>query len=229
VRPKTPGVLRLETPAGLVIASMSRRASTSNPCVLTNVPGFLHSTGLEAECPGIGTLKVDVAYGGNFYAIVEPQAGYRDMADFTAGQLVQMSPVLRKNLNAKYTFQHPENPTIKGAQPHPCGPGAPKAEGAHARNAVFYGDKAIDRSPCGTGTSARHGAAGRQGQAQGRRRPSCTRASSAACSRAASRKPPRSATTKPSCPSVEGWARITGYNTIFIDDRDPYKHGFQVI
>src|SRR5262245_36964425 len=76
------------------------------------------------------------------------------MADFTAGQLVQMSPVLRKNLNAKYTFQHPENPTIKGLS-HILWTGAPKAEGAHARNAVFYGDKAIDRSPCGTGTSAR--------------------------------------------------------------------------
>ena len=52
---------------------------------LTNVPGFLHSAGLEVECPGIGAIKVDVAYGGNFYAIVEPQEGYRDMADFTAG------------------------------------------------------------------------------------------------------------------------------------------------
>src|SRR5918994_15751 len=75
VRPKTPGVLRLETPAGLVIAAYEQQGEYVESVRLTNVPGFLHSTGLEAECPGIGTLKVDVAYGGNFYAIVEPQAG----------------------------------------------------------------------------------------------------------------------------------------------------------
>ncbi len=53
---------------------------------LTNVPAFLHSEDLEIDCPDIGPIKVDVAYGGNFYAIVEPQANYRDMADFTAGE-----------------------------------------------------------------------------------------------------------------------------------------------
>src|SRR6201988_3377592 len=127
VRPKIPGVLRLETPAGLVIAEYEQKGEYVESVRLTNVPGFLHSTGLEAECPGIGPLKVDVAYGGTFYAIVEPRPGYRAMADFTAGQLVQMSPVLRSNLNAIYTFQHPENPTIKGLS-HILWTGAPKAE-----------------------------------------------------------------------------------------------------
>jgi 4-hydroxyproline epimerase len=227
VRPKMPGVLRLETPAGLVIAEYEQKGDYVESVRLTNVPGFLHSTGLEAECPGIGTLKVDVAYGGNFYAIVEPQAGYRDMADFTAGQLVQMSPVLRKNLNAKYTFQHPENPTIKGLS-HILWTGAPKAEGAHARNAVFYGDKAIDRSPCGTGTSARMAQLAAKGKLKvgdafvhesiiGSLFKGRVKEAAKVCNYEAI------------VPSVEGWARVTGYNTIFIDDRDPYKHGFQVI
>src|SRR5262249_49803952 len=133
VRPKTPGTLRLEKPAGVGVAGYEQNGENVGSVRLTQVPGFLPSTGLGAGGPGIGTIKVDVAYGGNFYAIVEPQPGYRDMADFTAGQLVQMSPVLRKNLNAKYTFQHPENPTIKGLS-HILWTGAPKAEGAHARN-----------------------------------------------------------------------------------------------
>jgi 4-hydroxyproline epimerase len=227
VRPKSPGVLRLETPAGLVIAEYNQVGEYVESVRLTNVPGFLHSTGLEAECPGIGNLKVDVAYGGNFYAIVEPQPGYRDMADFTAGQLVQMSPVLRKNLNAKYTFQHPENPTIKGLS-HILWTGAPKHSEAHARNAVFYGDKAIDRSPCGTGTSARMAQLAGKGKLKvgdafvhesiigslfkGRVKEAAKVGNYDAI-----------------VPTVEGWARVTGYNTIFIDDRDPYKHGFQVI
>ena len=227
VRPKTPGVLRLETPAGLVIAEYEQKGEYVESVRLTNVPGFLHSSGLEAECPGIGTLKVDVAYGGNFYAIVEPQAGYRDMADFTAGQLVQMSPVLRKNLNAKYTFQHPENPTIKGLS-HILWTGAPKAEGAHARNAVFYGDKAIDRSPCGTGTSARMA----QLAAKGKLKVGDSFVHESIIGslfKGRVKEAAKVGNYEAIVPSVEGWARVTGYNTIFIDDRDPYKHGFQVI
>jgi 4-hydroxyproline epimerase len=227
VRPKTPGVLRLETPAGLVIAEYEQKGEYVESVRLTNVPGFLHSSGIEAECPGIGTLKVDVAYGGNFYAIVEPQAGYRDMADFTAGQLVQMSPVLRKNLNAKYTFQHPENPTIKGLS-HILWTGAPKAEGAHARNAVFYGDKAIDRSPCGTGTSARMA----QLAAKGKLKVGDSFVHESIIGslfKGRVKEAAKVGNYEAIVPSVEGWARVTGYNTIFIDDRDPYKHGFQVI
>jgi 4-hydroxyproline epimerase len=227
VRPKIPGVLRLETPAGLVIAEYEQKGEYVESVRLTNVPGFLHSTGIEAECPGIGTLKVDVAYGGNFYAIVEPQAGYRDMADFTAGQLVQMSPVLRRNLNAKYTFQHPENPTIKGLS-HILWTGAPKAEGAHARNAVFYGDKAIDRSPCGTGTSARMA----QLAAKGKLKVGDSFVHESIIGslfKGRVKEAAKVGNYEAIVPSVEGWARVTGYNTIFIDDRDPYKHGFQVI
>jgi 4-hydroxyproline epimerase len=227
VRPKTPGVLRLETPAGLVIAEYEQKGEYVESVRLTNVPGFLHSTGLEAECPGLGTIKVDVAYGGNFYAIVEPQANYRDMADFAAGQLVQMSPVLRRNLNAKYTFQHPENSTIKGLS-HILWTGAPKAEGAHARNAVFYGDKAIDRSPCGTGTSARMA----QLAAKGKLKVGDAFVHESIIGslfKGRVKEAAKVANYEAIVPSVEGWARITGYNTIFIDDRDPYKHGFQVI
>ncbi len=227
VRPGTPGVLRLETPAGLVVAEYEQKGEYVESVRLTNVPSFLHSTGLEAECPGIGPIKVDVAYGGNFYAIVEPQAGYRDMADFTAGDLMRMSPVLRKNLNAKYTFQHPENSTIKGLS-HILWTGAPNAAGAHARNAVFYGDKAIDRSPCGTGTSARMA----QLAAKGRLKVGDQFVHESIIGSLFKGRVVEAAKVgnyEAIVPSVEGWARVTGYNTIFIDDRDPYKHGFQVI
>ncbi|MBL9035398.1 MAG: 4-hydroxyproline epimerase [Rhodospirillaceae bacterium] len=227
VRPKTPGVLRLETPAGLVVAEYNQVGEYVESVRLTNVPGFLHSEGLEADCPGIGNLRVDIAYGGNFYAIVEPQPGYRDMADFTAGQLVQMSPVLRKNLNAKYTFQHPENPTIKGLS-HILWTGAPKHPEAHARNAVFYGDKAIDRSPCGTGTSARMAQLAGKGKLKvGDAFVHESIIGSMFKGRVVDKA--KVGNYDAIIPSVEGWARVTGYNTIFIDDRDPYKHGFQVI
>jgi len=155
VTPKREGRLVLDVPAGPIEAEYTRDGlGNINEVRIRNVPSFLYRSNLSVDVPGFGNIIFDVAFGGNFYAIIEPQESYRDMADFTAGQLVQMSPVLRKNLNAKYTFQHPENPTIKGLS-HILWTGAPKAAGAHARNAVFYGGKAIDRSPCGTGTSAR--------------------------------------------------------------------------
>lgn len=226
VRPKKPGVLHLDTPAGLVVAEYEQVGEYVESVRLTNVPGFLHSEGLEIDCPDIGPIKVDVAYGGNFYAIVEPQPGYRDMADFTAGDFVRMSPILRQRLNEKYTFQHPENPTIKGLS-HILWTGAPRDPKADARNAVFYGEKAIDRSPCGTGTSARMA----QLAAKGKLKVGDSFVHESIIGSLFKGRIEKSAKVgnyDAIVPSVEGWARVTGYNTIFIDDRDPYKHGFVV-
>ncbi len=226
VQPKTPGTLRLETPAGLVIAEYNQVGEYVESVRLTNVPAFLHSEDLEIDCPDIGPIKVDVAYGGNFYAIVEPQANYRDMADFTAGDLVRMSPILRKRMNEKYTFQHPENPTIKGLS-HILWTGKPKHPEADARNAVFYGDKAIDRSPCGTGTSARMA----QLAGKGKLKVGDSFVHESIIGSLFKGKVVKEAKVgnrSAIVPSIEGWARVTGYNTIFIDDRDPYRHGFVV-
>jgi 4-hydroxyproline epimerase len=226
VRPKTPGVLRLETPAGLVVAEYNQVGEYVESVRLTNVPAFLHSEDLEIDAPEIGPIKVDVAYGGNFYAIVEPQENYRDMADFSAGDLVRLSPILRQRLNAKYTFQHPENETIRGLS-HILWTGAPKAKEADARNAVFYGDKAIDRSPCGTGTSARMAHLAAKGKLKvGDSFVHESIIGSLFTGRVV--KEAKVGNHAAIIPSVEGWARVTGINTIFIDDRDPYKHGFVV-
>jgi len=226
VKPKTPGTLRLETPAGLVIAEYNQVGEYVESVRLTNVPSFLHSEDLAIDCPDLGPIKVDVAYGGNFYAIVEPQENYRDMADFTAGDLVRMSPILRQRMNEKYTFQHPENPTIKGLS-HILWTGAPKNPEADARNAVFYGDKAIDRSPCGTGTSARM--AQLAGKGKLKTGDSFVHESIiGSLFKGRVVKEAKVGNHAAIIPSIEGWARVTGYNTIFIDDRDPYKHGFVV-
>ncbi|HYB10738.1 MAG TPA: 4-hydroxyproline epimerase [Alphaproteobacteria bacterium] len=227
VTPKTPGELRLDTPAGLVVANYTQSGPYVESVRLTNIPSFLHSTDLEVECDGLGSLKVDVAYGGNFYAIVEPQKGYRDVADLTPGEILRRSPLLRKSINARYEFVHPENSTIRGCS-HVLWTGAPKNPDANARNAVFYGDKAIDRSPCGTGTSARMA----QMAARGMLRigdefvhesiiGSLFRGRVEALTKVGN--------YQAIVPSIEGWARVIGYNTIFIDDRDPYKHGFQLV
>jgi 4-hydroxyproline epimerase len=226
VKPKIPGVLMLDTPAGPVKAEYRQEGAHVEEVRITNVASFLHSEGLDVECPDLGPLKVDVAYGGNFYAIVEPQENYRDLGNHAALDLIKWSPVLRQRLNERYTFEHPENPSIRGLT-HMLWTGKPTVEGAHARNAVFYGEKAIDRSPCGTGTSARMA----QLAAKGKLKPGDDFVHESIIGSLFKGRVEAEAAVgnRPAIiPSIGGWARMTGYNTIFIDDRDPFAHGFTV-
>jgi 4-hydroxyproline epimerase len=227
VTPKTPGHLRIETPAGLVLIEYKQEGKKVLSVKLTNVPAFLYATDLEVVCPDLGKIKVDVAYGGNFYAIVDPQEHFQGLEYYTADQLISWSRVCRKLLNEQYIFIHPENENIKGLS-HLLWTGKAIAPTSTARNAVFYGDKAIDRSPCGTGTSARMA----QWYAKGKlKKGDAFIHESIIGSTFTGRIEAETAVAgKPAIvPSIEGWARVTGYNTIIIDDDDPYAHGFQVI
>ena len=154
IKPKTPGIVRMEAPAGLVLISYTEIDGKVKSVRLTNVPSYLARTELTVSCPELGELVVDVSYGGNFYAIVDVQKNFKGLEHYTADKLISWARVLRKNINDKYSFVHPENETIKGCS-HILWTGAVLDKKSTARNAVFYGDKAIDRSPCGTGTSAR--------------------------------------------------------------------------
>ena len=228
IQPKTPGIVRMEAPAGLVMIEYKQIDGKVKTVKLTNVPSFLHSTELVVECPDLGELVVDVAYGGNFYAIVDAQKNYKGIDHYSAGQLIAWARELRKNINDQYEFIHPDDPTINGCS-HILWTGDPIDQTSTARNAVFYGDKAIDRSPCGTGTSARMAQWYAKGKLKkgeefvhesviGSKFIGRIEEETAVAGKAAIR------------PSIEGWARLYGYNTIWIDkEDDPYAHGFQVI
>lgn len=227
ITPKVPGKLRLETPAGLVLVDYVQEGKKVKSVKLTNVKSFLAAENLEVNCPDLGTLHVDVAYGGNFYAIVDPQENFAGLENYTADQLISWSRELRKRLNEKYTFVHPENEHIKGLS-HLLWTGATISPEATARNAVFYGDKAIDRSPCGTGTSARMA----QWYAKGKLRKGdrFIHESIIGSQFNGTIEEETTMAGKPAIvPGIEGWAMVTGYNTIILDDDDPYVHGFQVL
>lgn len=238
IQPKVPGIVRMEAPAGLVMIEYKTvdrpqtaddgRSFKVESVKLTNVPAFLHSTELVVDFPGLGELVVDVSYGGNFYAIVDVQRNFKGLEYYAADKLIAWAREMRKNINAKYEFIHPEDATINGCS-HILWTGAVLDNTSTARNAVFYGEKAIDRSPCGTGTSARMAQWYAKGKLKkgesfihesiigskftGRIEEELTVAGKAAIR-----------------PSVEGWAKIYGYNKIWIDkEDDPYAYGFQVI
>ena len=226
VRPATPGRLVLDTPAGVVAAEYLEQGGHVEWVKLTNVPAFLHATDIQVECPDLGLLTVDIAYGGNFYAIVEPQKNYQDMADHSPLDLIRWSPVLRRRLNESLDCVHPENPNIRGVS-HILWTGRPTKPEARARNAVFYGEKAIDRSPCGTGTSARMAQLAAKGQLKvGDEFVHESIIGSLFHGKVEAEA--RVGNHQAIVPSIRGWARITGLNTIFIDERDPFRHGFTV-
>lgn len=229
IMPKVPGQVRMETPAGLVKITYKQTGDTVDWVRLTNVKSYLAATNLTVESSDLGALTFDVSYGGNFYAIVDPQENFSGIQDFTASKLVQFSQELRSKINDKYPnkFIHPEDPTIKDVS-HMLWTGATISPNATARNAVFYGDKAIDRSPCGTGTSARMA----QWYAKGKLKKGDefvheSFIGSTFIGRVEAETDLMG--TPAIIPSIQGWAKIYGQNTITIADDDPYAHGFQVI
>ncbi len=228
VTPRTPGKLALETPAGKVEIAYTSRGRKVRSVKLTNVPSFLHSSGLEVDCPELGaTLKFDMAYGGNFYAIIEPQPGYADLEQLTAADITRLSPLLRDRINERYRFSHPDDDRLSHMR-HVLWAGRPQQPGSDARNAVFYGDSAIDRSPCGTGTSSRMAQLAARGELSmgdsfihesyiGTRFTGRVEAETQVGDYPAI------------VPSVEGWARVYGHNVITVDpDDDPLWKGFIV-
>ena len=228
IKPKIPGIVRMETPAGLVNIQYKQEDRKVASVKLTNVPAYLAAEGLTVDCPGLGQLVIDVAYGGNFYAIIDVQENFKGLEHHTAGQLIAWAGELRKQINSKYSFIHPEDPTINGCS-HILWTGAVLEKTSTARNAVFYGDKAIDRSPCGTGTSARMA----QWHAKGKLKEGDLFIHESIIGSKFTGKVEAITTVgdKPAIiPSVEGWAKIYGYNTISINPADdPYAYGFQVM
>jgi len=229
ITPKIPGKVKMETPAGLVEIVYQKTKDNVDWVRLTNVKSYLAATALEVDCPDLGGLIFDVAYGGNFYAIIDPQDHFNGIQNYTAGQLIQWSQTIRKRINLKYPnlFIHPEDNTIKDVS-HILWTGAPLDHSSSGRNAVFYGDKAIDRSPCGTGTSARMAQLAAQGKLQ---LGAVYIHESYIGSKFIGKIEEETSLGDKNAiiPSIQGWAKIYGHNTITIDDDDPYAHGFQVI
>ena len=230
VTPKVPGKIKMEAPAGLVEIDYQMKGDKVEWVKLTNVKSYLAAENLIISSPDLGELVFDVAYGGNFYAIVDPQENFSGIEDFTANQIISFSQKLRDLINEKYPnqFIHPENETIKGVT-HMLWTGTPLDVNSNGRNAVFYGDKAIDRSPCGTGTSARLA----QLFAKGKLKVNAPFIHESYIGSTFIGRVEEETNLDGKLaiiPSIQGWAKIYGQNTITIDDEDdPYAHGFQVI
>ena len=226
-KPMRAGELRLDTPAGLVAAAYQLDGPHVESVRIENVPSYLHEADLLLESPEFGELKCDIVYGGNFYAIIDPQPSCQALDSLSVSDIKRLSPFVREQVNSLRNVVHPLDATIRGVS-HVMWTGKAAQSGADSRNAVFYGPSAIDRSPCGTGTSARMAQLVSRGELhvgdtfvhesiigstfKGEVLGETTLGNSSGILTA-----------------ITGWARVTGRNTIFVDDRDPYRHGFRVM
>ncbi len=156
-------IVRLDTPAGLITVEVAVHEGRATSVTLRNVASFLHAEDVEVALPTRGTVRLDVAYGGNFYAILPAEHFDLEVAQAAAGQLIEAGLEVMAAVNAAHLPVHPENPDIRGCRhviltapaPVPAPAPAPARDGADGRSAVAIHPGWIDRSPCGTGTSAR--------------------------------------------------------------------------
>ncbi|WP_394663511.1 4-hydroxyproline epimerase [uncultured Sphingomonas sp.] len=227
ITPREPGKLKVEVPAGTIHIEYEKEGAKVTAVRIRNVPAYLAAEGIEIDVPGFGPLTLDVAYGGNYYAIVEPQGAYTGLDDLGASKLVELSRTIRELVREKFEPVHPLEPSIRGVS-HVLWADKPSAEDADGRNAVFYGERAIDRSPCGTGTSARLAHLAAKGRLKVGDRfvhESYIRSRFIGRVEEATELGGQAAIV----PSIQGSAVSTGYNTIWIDREDPFWAGFTVV
>ena len=230
IEPKQQGKLILDVPAGQINIEYQMEDEKVTAVKLYNVAAYLAHQNVELTIPELGKLTIDVSYGGNFYVIVEPQENFPGIDQWSAANILRWSPIVRQVASEVLECIHPEDPTVNGIS-HVLWTGKPKKLGSDAANAVFYGEKAIDRSPCGTGTSARMA----QLFAKGELKLGDTFIHESYIGSQFVGKiedvieiKSVNSTFKAIKPSIQGWAKVYGKNCITIDDDDPYAFGFSV-
>ena len=229
IKPKVEGVLKIEVPAGTIEVNYKMKNEKVEWVEIKNVDSYLADKNLIIHSDGLGEIKFDVSYGGNFYAIIENQKNYLGLKNYNAEELISFSREIRDKINKKYPnrFIHPIDKSIRDVS-HILWTGQVIDNDSSSRNAVFYGDKAIDRSPCGTGSSARMAQLFSQNKLKVGE---VFIHESYIGSKFVCRIEKSSKIQKIDgiSPVIKGWAKIIGYNKIIVDSSDPFYNGFQVI
>jgi proline racemase len=145
--------IRLDTPAGLVVAEVEVEGGAARAVTLRNVPSFVVGLDRTVRLPDGGEITYDLAYGGNFYAILPLERLSLPFDRARKDDILAAALTLMDAVNAEDEPVHPEDPTIRGC--HHVHLLAPGSTARHSRHAMAIHPGWFDRSPCGTGTSAR--------------------------------------------------------------------------
>ena len=145
--------IRLDTPAGLVVTDVAVSDGAATSVTLRNVDSYAHALDQSITVPGYGRVDYDLAFGGNFYAIVSLDQLGLPFDRAAGGQLITAGLAIMDAINTEARPVHPVSADISGC--HHVYLAAPGSTAQHSRHAMAIHPGWFDRSPCGTGTSAR--------------------------------------------------------------------------
>ncbi|WP_067141856.1 proline racemase family protein [Microtetraspora malaysiensis] len=216
-------VIRLDTPAGLVVAEVRVEDGAAVAVTITNVPSFSVALDRAVRVPGFGEVRYDLAYGGNFYAILPIESVGLPFERARKQEILDAGLALMAAINEVDEPVHPEDPGIRGC--HHVQFVAPGSDARHSRHAMAIHPGWFDRSPCGTGTSARMAQLHARGELGldtdfvnesfiGTRFVGRLVAETSAGGLTAV------------VPTITGRAWVTGTAQYFLDPRDPFPSGF---
>ena len=216
--------ITLETPSGLVRTVSEVKDGFVQKVSLINVPSFLYKSGVSVDVPDVGTVTFDIAFGGNFFAIIESSELGVDLEPENAGIVTERGMKALHAIQREVKVQHPVLEHIKTVD---CVEiyGPPKSKDADAQNAVVFGKSSVDRSPCGTGTSAKMAvlyADGKLGLNEDFVYESIIRTKFVG----RALEETRVGDYKAIIPEISGTAFITGFTEFVFDKRDPLIDGF---
>ena len=222
IEPET--VVRIDTAAGLVTARAQCRDGKCERVTLTMNPSFAHELDVELEVPGLGRVKLDIAYGGIFYALIDAAQLGLEIRPVMAKRLVEAGTAIHRAVNAELDVRHPEIAAMRGIS-YTMFTGR-NVEG-QLKGATILPPGRIDRSPCGTGNSARLAVAAARGEARLGDR--FTARSIIDSSFEVGYAADTTVAGRPAVvPTISGRGWIHGIHQIGIDPTDPYPHGYSV-
>lgn len=222
VEPMT--TVKMEAPAGLIEAHVKVEDGRATEVSFTNVPAFLYLEDQEIELEGYGKVKFDISFGGSFFAIVESKYSGYTIEPKNSGELKKFGIALRDKINAEIKVQHPTLSHINTVDLVEIY-GEPVNPEANYRNVVIFGAGQVDRSPCGTGTSAKMATLFKKGKL-GIDEKFVYESIAGTLFKGRVLGTTKVGEYEAVIPEITGSAFITGYNHMVIDDSDPLKYGF---
>ena len=215
-------IVRLDTPAGLVEARVAVAGGHAEAVTIRNVPAFLHARDQTVEVDGLGEVRYDMAFGGNFYALVDATSVGLEVDPAQADVLIDAGARIREAVPQPV---HPVDPEIAGC--HHVVFHTPGRDGADARNATSIHPGWLDRSPCGTGTCARMASLHARGElAVGEAFVNESIIGTRFVGRLVEETEVGGVPAV--VPEVTGRAWITAMGQYLLDDRDPFPAGFSL-
>ena len=216
--------VKLDAPAGLVEACVQVVDGKAQSVTITNVPSFLYQQDVKLTTPMMGEVTFDIAFGGSFFALIKSSYFGYDILPEHSEELMNQALELREMINREIKVSHPLQPHIKTVDLIEIyGPAV--SDQADARNVVIFGDRQIDRSPCGTGTSAKMATLCAKGKLEIGEE-FVYESITGTMFKGKIIGKTKVGEFDAYVPQITGSAWITGFNQFVIDDSDPVKYGF---